>query len=198
MAARKTSRRPENHWIVDEAQIRALASSVRQDIVDRLCQNGPMSVAEIADALSVRPSALYRHLDILLEAGLVVLAGERVANRRVEKLYNSCARRLRLERAFGDETNSELLSDVLAAFSRQLERDVQRAIESGDATASGPTRNLSFGRVIGSPSPEDLQRINQKLSEISEILHASTNKKNKLVSFGWGLAPIARQHTQNT
>lgn len=182
----------ENYWIVDKDEIVALVSPVRQDLLDRLCDSGPLSVSKLARALAMRPSALYRHLEILLDAGLVVIVGERRANRRTEKIYASRARRLRLERAFGDPCNGEELAQVFASLSRQLERDVRRAMKSENARPSGPSRNLAFGRIIGTPSPAELAAINAKIEEISKILRKISHKDRSLVSFGWALAPLQR------
>ena len=54
------------------AQIRALASPVRQEIIDAVSAMGPVSIAELARTLGRRPSALYFHFAKLEKLGFVV------------------------------------------------------------------------------------------------------------------------------
>ena len=58
--------------ITSLAQIRALASPVRQEIIDAVSAMGPVSIAELARTLGRRPSALYFHFAKLEKLGLVV------------------------------------------------------------------------------------------------------------------------------
>lgn len=75
------------YWILDRKQIQCLSSSRRQDMVDRLAGDGPLSVRELARAIGMKPSAIYHHLEQLLAVGLVIESGHRTVNRRQEKLY---------------------------------------------------------------------------------------------------------------
>lgn len=181
---------PDEYRIVELRQVTALASAVRQDMVDRLARNGPTSIRELADELGLKPSSLYRHIDTLIDVGLVVEAGQRLVNRRVEKLYDCVARRVLLDKIYQDDSAKDSLHSVLAALNRQMERDAGLAIENGQGESGGAHRNLGFGRIIGTPSKKDLARINSLLEEISMILRSSSKRNAKMVAFGWSLAPV--------
>ena len=58
--------------IAEPRQIRALASSTRQDIVDTIAAIGPCSVAELARALGRSADGLYYHIRVLTRVGLLV------------------------------------------------------------------------------------------------------------------------------
>ena len=63
---------PKGSAIADVGQIRALASSIRQDIVDTVAATGPCSVADVARTLGRPADGLYYHVKHLLGAGLLV------------------------------------------------------------------------------------------------------------------------------
>ena len=58
--------------IAEPRQIRALASPVRQDILDAVVAIGPCTVAELAAALGKPPDAMYYHIRRLLAVRLLV------------------------------------------------------------------------------------------------------------------------------
>jgi len=61
--------------IQDKKQLTALTSSARQEIVDVLSQMRTVSVGELAATLGRPADALYYHLRVLKQAGLVLRAG---------------------------------------------------------------------------------------------------------------------------
>lgn len=185
----KTSR-DEAFWILDKRQLRCLASPVRQDMLDRLAASGPMPAADLARALSLKPTALYRHLKILEDCALVKKAGAQIRNRRAENLYAAPARRLLLEKAFEAKSNAPALTKIVSALTRQLQRDAARGLMDGAGATAGAQRSLGFARRVGAPTARDLAVINQKLAEISAILRRRDGKSGKLIALGWVMAPV--------
>lgn len=49
----------------------ALADPTRRAILDRLRADGPLSVTEVADPLAMTRQGATKHLDVLVESGLV-------------------------------------------------------------------------------------------------------------------------------
>jgi DNA-binding transcriptional ArsR family regulator len=186
------ARSTESYWILDRGQIECLASAPRQDVVDRLAAAGPLSVRELAGALGRRPSALYHHLAKLSAQRLVVEAGTRVVNRRTERLWATPSPRMRLRRALSEPTLRKLTPRVVAAMGRQLGRDFAGGIALPCVETGGPRRNLGFFRLVGQPSPLGLERINESLGEIAEILWRDVDPGAPLVAFGWTMAPIRK------
>src|ERR1700722_17271068 len=67
------------HWVTTE-QLRALQSSIRHDLMDRLMALGPSTVKSLSSAMRCKPTAIYRHIEFLERIGLVTAmkaAGER-------------------------------------------------------------------------------------------------------------------------
>jgi hypothetical protein len=73
-----------------------------------------------------------------------------------------------------------------------MSRDFRRGIKSPAARTSGALQNLGFMRLLASPSPETLRRINKNLAEIGELLFTSTDARYEPLSLAWIMAPVQR------
>lgn len=182
----------ETYWVLQRKQLRSLVSQRRLEIIDRLVAAGPLSAKDLARLVGAQPSALYHHLRQLMEVGLVVEAGYRVVRRRREVLYMTRAPRIRLFRALRDPNNAREMTKITATMTRQMSRDFRRGIKSPAARPSGALQNLGFMRLLASPSPATLRRINQYLAEIGELLFTSTDARYEPLSLAWIMAPVQR------
>jgi len=182
--------RPDTYWIERPEQVEALTSMRRHDIADRLAASGPMSIKELADQIGVQPSALYHHIKIMLEVGLVIEAGTRIVRRKREQLYAAPGKRMRLIRALASGDQQERMDEVVAAMTRQMDRDFRLGGQSPARRAEGNDRNYGFFRLLGRPGPEQLARINARLSEIAEILWENDDPDAELLCLGWVLTPL--------
>jgi DNA-binding transcriptional ArsR family regulator len=182
----------ETYWVLQRKQLRSLVSQRRLEIIDRLVAAGPLAAKELARLVGAQPSALYHHLRQLMDVGLVVEAGYRVASRRREVLYMTRAPRIRLFRALRDPSNAREMIRITATMTRQMSRDFRRGIRSPEARPSGELQNLGFMRLLASPSPATLRRINKNLAEIGELLFTSTDSRYEPISLAWIMAPVQR------
>src|SRR5512143_8280 len=97
-------------------QIAALASPIRQEILDALAGMPGSSVASIADALGRPADSLYYHLRALARVGLVVPAGRGRA--RSEALYRTIAPNLRLAYDPASPVNAARVETAVASMMR--------------------------------------------------------------------------------
>jgi DNA-binding transcriptional ArsR family regulator len=190
-AARPRPRRAaaETYWILGRAQIAALASARRQEIVDALAALGPSSARELAAAIGAAPSAVYHHLDRLVRVGLVVESGRRVVRRKSERLFAAAAPRMRLARALDETATRARLRPVVAALARQAERDFAAGVRRRDARTKGAARDLGFFRIVARPTAAQRAALNRHLAAIAELLW-SARKGKGAVSLAWILAPV--------
>ena len=179
------------YWIMDRAQLAVLASPRRLDIVDALAAAGPLSVRALAAQIGARPSALYHHLTLLIEAGLIAEAGTRTINRKRETLYATPAPRMRLIRALAQGRHQEEMDEIVSALARQMERDFRAAGKLPGRCAEGDARNYGFFRLLARPGPENIAAINIRLQEIAEILWASSDPGADPVCLAWVMTPLA-------
>jgi DNA-binding transcriptional ArsR family regulator len=178
--------------IVDPAQIRCLAGARRYDILSRLQIAGALSVRELAEWLGAKPSALYHHIQQLLDADLIRADGHRVVNRRREQLYAARSPRMGISRDLRHPAVRDSLTEVAAAFSRQTERDFRRGFAESTVEASGPGRALGFGRAFGRPDAARLKRINALLDEAAALMAQDDGEAGSAVVLSWALTPALR------
>lgn len=178
------------YYVLDQAQLECMASAVRQNMVDQLAAHGDLSMKELAVLIGRKPASIYHHLNKLLEVGLVCEAGSRVINRKVEKLYATPSRRMRLARALEEANHDESMEEIVRALCRQTDRDFTRGLTHEGAKRRGAKRNLRFFRLVSRVSPKRLAEINAKLDEIAELLWEDPDSDETAVALTWVLAPV--------
>lgn len=195
--------RGRGRWIERVEQIRALESTVCQEIVDLVGAAGPCSVREMAGFMGRRPDSLYYHVRKLSAAGLLVDRGIRGSGRRAEAVYDLPARPLRLAYAPSDPENVAAVSRVVASMLRSANRDFRAGFRPDLAVVEGDARNLWAARMKGWLSADDLAELNTLLSRIIEVFNPketaetpgrehrpSAGASRRLHSLTWVLAPI--------
>lgn len=156
--------------------------------MDALESAGPRSVAELAALLGQAPDALYFHLRHLVRAGLVVESERRKTGRHVAVIYDLATRPLRI--SYAAPVRSADVASVIASALRLATRDFRRALPRDDIAKDGPGRELWGARVKGWVTPGQVERVNQLLHEISDIVRSGTPGLNaKPLSFSFVLAP---------
>lgn len=179
---------PDAPYIVRRpAQVAALASPVRQEIVDAMCAIGPCSVAELAALLGRPADALYYHVRALLRVGLLIDRGTRPAGRRAEAVYDVPARRMRLRY---EPANRRAIARAVASMLRVAERDFRAALRSSDARLSGDLRDVWAGRVRGWLTDEQVEEANRLLTRLLELVRGCERPQGaRLHAFAFVLAP---------
>ncbi|MDE1466862.1 winged helix-turn-helix domain-containing protein [Aurantiacibacter sp. D1-12] len=188
-SASETDDQGETMWILDPVQLRCLASAARLDIVDQLAGHGTMSISELGKALGREPSSLYHHMRQLLTHGLVLEDGTRTVNRRVEKLYRTPSRRMRLRKALADPANADIMRDHVRALLRQAERDFVAGQKLPGAAVEGPDKTLGFARLVSRMDAERLERFNALLEQMAELMWEENEPDAPGITFTWVLAP---------
>lgn len=94
----------------------ALGDATRLELVARLCEGGPQSIARLTDGLHLTRQAVTKHLRVLADAGLV--RGSRAGR---ESRWEIEARRLEIARRYLDLI-SERWDKRLKALERHLEK----------------------------------------------------------------------------
>ena len=113
--------------ISDRAQLKALVSPVRQELIDLLARTGPASAAELGKLIRRPADGLYYHLRALQRAGLVSSAGRRVRSGRHEALFHSTHREPALRHDPSPGGNSPAVTAIVATMLRLGIRDFWKA-----------------------------------------------------------------------
>jgi DNA-binding transcriptional ArsR family regulator len=190
--------RRATYWIERPEQIRAVASPIRQEIVDRIAALGPITVHELARSLGRRRTAIYHHLKRLERVGLVRAMEFTGGRGRPALRYETVAPRMRLARAARRPRDQGLVTKAGAAAAKQAARDYAAGFRAPTWTLEGPARNHWFFRVVATPSPARLKRINILLDELAELAWAPDPHPGPPISLAWFLAPLVERAPQAT
>lgn len=189
-------RRPKHYQVERLAELRALASPVREEIVGRLSAMGRASIGDVARALGRKPQALYPHFRVLEELGLVRAAGERPTARRPEALYETPGRHMRMVYDPASPARREALSRNVAASLRRSERALREALESEDAVTRGPRRDTYWLSHSAWVTGDELAEINRHVDAILALLgRAEPEEGTELQAVSVALHPIASRAT---
>ncbi len=176
-------RQPDTYWISDLRQLRALASPLRQEIVDVVESAGPCSITHIAAALALPPDRLYFHIRRLLTVGLLVKNGERRSGRHVAALYALPRRRVRVRFDRRDARVRKAVGAIHDGVLRLARRDLRRGMSTPEAIVHGDERDTWAGRYRGWLPPAQVKRMNRLIEELGELIRSSSPRR--------GARPIA-------
>jgi DNA-binding transcriptional ArsR family regulator len=144
--------------IFSPAQLRALASPARQEILDLLARTGPASAADLGRLLQRPADGLYYHLRALERPGLVRAAGSRTRAGRNEALYRCVPREPALRHDVSPDGNSTAVTAIVASMLRLGIRDFRKAALSGAVRTNGARRDLWALRVAGTPEGQAVEK----------------------------------------
>ena len=166
-----TEKVSSTHPVESAQQIRALASTVRQELIDALQALGTASVPELAKQLGRPADALYYHLRALQRVGLVRKVGHRQQARHVEALYSTVApeQSLKLSYKTGPIAENAALKQLVGSMLRVSGRAFSTALGDADCVTEGPQRELWAGRIQGWLTSDGLTRANKLLQELGEL-----------------------------
>jgi hypothetical protein len=189
-------------FIRTKAQLAAIASPARQEILDGVQALGASPIAAIAGLLGRPADSLYYHVRTLERLGLLVRVGVRRNGRREEAVYDVPHRPLRIRYEPGDAANRAGVTRAVASAVRLSLRDFNRAMESGGFVPDGPHRNAWGGRTKGWLTPAQLAAVNKHLKQIHDIVarpgHPRRQRGSQLHSFAWVLAPVRDRPARRT
>lgn len=175
--------------IESPAAVRALASPVRQEIVDAVTAAGPCTIAQLGKHLGRAPDSLYFHVRRLVAVGLLVERDAQRRGRHVAAVYDVPGRPMRV--AYASRVPARSIQSVVKGALRLGMRDFERAFSLSNAAVEGPGRNLWGGRAKGWVSEAEAREINAHIDRIMDIIHAGRpGKGRRQQSFSFVLAPV--------
>lgn len=176
--------------IDDARRIAALASPVRQEVVDAAVALGPFSIAELAFRLGRPADALYFHVRRLERVGLLRRVGERGHGRDRAAVYDLPGRPLRI-RYGAASSRVRRIGPVLDAALRLARRDTRRALARADAVVDGAARNTWCARARGWLDGRGLRRANRLLGELLAVLDSGGPRRGAVpVALVFSLTPL--------
>ncbi len=185
---RVSSRTPKPYLIRDAAQVRALASPARQEIVDALQAAGPRTISGLAALLGRPADGLYFHVRALMKVGLVVERDARKEGRHVSAVYDLVARPVTL--TYDAPVRGADVVRVVRGAVRMSLREFERGVHAGTGVTSGPARTLWGGRAKGWLTAAELREVNRLVARVNSLLqHGTPRKGATCMGVGFIVAP---------
>lgn len=177
-------------------QIAAIASPIRQEVVDAIAAHGSATIAQTAFLLGRRPDSLYYHFAALERAGLLVPQGTRREGRRQARVYDVPGRPLQMAYAQAPGAAARVVAGALSL----ARRDFARAL-AGAPVTEGPQREVWGARLRARLSPERIGRVNQLLSQIADLFqepHPGEDARPFAITWVFAPAQTGRGHKEES
>ncbi len=170
-------RRPGTKVVRDAETLRALRTPVRQEILGTLERLGTGSVRDVAEQLGRKPASLYYHVHDMCRAGLVVEAGSRPRGRRMEKLYETVASRIVIEKKPRSKAFTEELKGLHRSALRAAEREMDDSLERNRRSGDRPDDVTSLLRLSARLCTQDARRVRRMLQDVARFMQERTSHR---------------------
>lgn len=135
--------RPALHLIANPKSWAVLIAPVRLEIVEAMRMIAPCSIAEIATSLDRPADALYRHVEKLRRAGVVVDAGARRSGRRTEQVFDLVADDVRPGfREVNPRAANRAYNDTVQSILKIASRTARDSAAASQLVGAGDERSL--------------------------------------------------------
>jgi hypothetical protein len=154
-------------------QLLALASPGREDIIDAVTVHGPCGVSEIAKFVGRSRHALYYHVRVMRDHGLLVetqVVGEGV---KPTAHYDLPGRPFLVRYDLSTPKSRRAVIAIGRARYRSGLRGFVRGVSSPGAVVKGPRRNLWVAHWNGWLTHRDLEKANRLLHELVAVFTPS-------------------------
>ena len=156
----------EVHTIKDLEHMRLLTDPLKLRLIQAFAEKG-RTTKQVAAELGESVTKLYRHVDALHEAGLLVIEEEKQKRGTIERTFRAVAERFEADHSlFADDAGEEgagAIRDML----RGAEAEILDAIANADDDSD---QKAIVMRLRGKVSPERVEELQQSLSEWIESM----------------------------
>ena len=160
------TRRSRDMLVLNPRQTGMLISPARLEIVEAFAALGRASARELAAHLRRPPGAIYHHVRMLEQGGLITEVGRRRGPRRPEAVYAPVAERLAVPAGASPDADRQALQTIRAVL-RQAGRDVDAGFARGVATLKGRFHGIQLSAAL---KPREVKRVLALLAQIDRTL----------------------------
>lgn len=197
----KIKRRAKPFHISDLAQMRAIISPARDEILDAVAANGPSTVGDLGEFLGRKPDSLYHHIRVLRKVGLLLESFATNSQGRAMAVYDVPGRPMLLRYDLGDSRKVRAVREYAASALRITNRRFSQAFHSREAVVKGPDRNLWAARWRGWLTRKDLAEANRLLRRLVELHRAGGTRgrgEARLYDFTYVVSPAQLPGRRNS
>ncbi len=161
----------KDRWISTVAQMKALVSPVRYQMHLAMEMLGPCSVRELATRMGREPTALYYHIEILNQAGILTRYGMRRAGPREEATYELATKRVHVDMNQRSPRFIEAVASGCGSLLRYTERTFLAALRNDATIKTGKASELRISQVSVRLTKESLIELNARLDELQAFIN---------------------------
>ncbi len=187
--------RPLTHCVSSPTAWEVLVSPVRTEIVEALRLLGPCSVAEVAQTIDRPADTLYRHIELLQNAGFVREAGFRKGERNVELLIDVVAEDFIIEFKDnrGDAENKAIVQTV-QSFTGAMQRAVRDSAAAKQLVFDAAERNISINYELSWLTPAKFQEVRGLIRRLKAIMDEGKKQREGRLYMTLAIAtPVTRK-----
>ena len=147
-------------------QAKLLTDPFKLKLIERFAGD-PATTKQVADRMGEKAPRLYRHVDALVEEGLLVLVEERPKRGTVERYYRTVADRFEVDPnlfATGGDSADEA-ADMLQQVFRDVESEFIRVLRREQDAGTDPDELPMAMRVAVRGTPEEIRELRKKLED---------------------------------
>jgi predicted ArsR family transcriptional regulator len=153
---------------ISPEQLKVISFGPRRDIVALLANDAGLSARDLADRLRRPVTSLYRHLDLLVQSGLIGQTGSRAGTKRPEALYALTFSIFTKDEASRSPEGRAALSQAAARYASATARKFARAVENGTARMEGELANTMFRFTDLQLDAEGLTEFHRRLNDFMQ------------------------------
>ena len=154
----------ETYHVTDLEQVRLLADPLKLRIIQCFAE-GPKTTRDVAGQLGENLTRLYRHVDALLDAGLIEITAEQQKRGAVERTFRAIAQRYEVDRSlFAVDGGNQAVREIFRAG----EDELMAALDAADAELEPLCMRLQI-----KASPEQLRQLRDRLEDWLDAAQAS-------------------------
>ncbi len=147
-------------------QAKLLTDPFKLKLLERFA-GGPVTTKQVADRMGEKAPRLYRHVDALADAGLLVLVEEKPKRGTVERYYRTVAARFEVDPGLfatgGDEADEAIV--MLQRVFRDVESEFIRVFQR-ERDAGTDDKDLPMAmRVAVRGTPDEIRELRNKLED---------------------------------
>ncbi len=131
---------------------------------------GPATTKQVADRMGEKAPRLYRHVDALVEQGLLVLVEEKPKRGTIERYYRTVADRFEVhpDLFIASEEGGEDALSMIRTLLRDTESDLVKIFDAYKEAGGPPADDAQLPivmRVAVRGTPDEIQALRDKLEE---------------------------------
>jgi predicted transcriptional regulator len=173
----------EIYKIRDLDQIRLLADPLRLRLLQTFAESAK-TTKQAAVELNEKVTKLYRHVDALHDAGLLIVVREQQKRGTVERTFRAVARRFEADHSLFAESQGDDGSDAVREMLRNCEAEIIDAVASSDHGGDEDERAIVM-RIRGRATPEEIAELRAALKAwIDSVTDRPHGPSDKTAQFG--------------